>query len=310
MRNVIIVGSGPAAYTAALYTSRANLKPFCIEGALAGGQLMLTTMVENYPGFPEGILGPGLMEKMRQQAERFGTEWLRDDVTKVDFKQRPFTVWVGDQAIQAKAVIISTGASSKWIGLESEKQLIGYGVSSCATCDAAFFKEKEVLVVGGGDSAMEEAIFLTKFATKVTVIHRRDALRASKIMQDRALANKKIAFQWNAVVDDIFDPKQKKVTGARLKSTTNGKTWELKCDGVFVAIGHVPNTEIFKGQIELDQKGYVVVKPWSSETSVPGVFVAGDVHDHRYKQAVTAAGFGCMAALDAEKYLESLGDQR
>lgn len=251
-------------------------------------------------------MGPDLMEKMRQQAERFGAEFLRDDVTRVDLKQRPFTIWVGEQTFKAKAVIIATGAQAKWLGLESERQLIGYGISSCATCDAAFFKDKEVVVVGGGDAAIEEALFLTKFASKITVVHRRDKLRASKIMQDRAFTNKKIAFQWNAVVEEILDPKQKKVTGVRLKGTKDGKTSEIRCDGVFVAIGHEPNTAIFKGQIALDHKGYIVVKPFSSETSIPGVFAAGDCHDHRYKQAITAAGFGCIAALDAQGYLGSL----
>ncbi len=307
VREVIIIGSGPAGYTAALYAARANMKPLQFEGLMIGGtpggQLMLTTDVENYPGFQEGVLGPELMDIFRKQAMRFGTEMARKDVTGVDFSRRPFTVDADKSHYQAKTVIIATGASARWLGLESEKKLHGYGVSACATCDGAFFKDKRVVVVGGGDSAMEESLFLTRFATKVTVIHRRDELRASKIMQDRASKNAKIDFIWNSVVTEIKDPAAKKVTGVLLKSTKDGSTSEKKCDGVFMALGHEPNTKIFKGQIDMDEKGYIKVKPGTSKTSVPGVFAAGDVQDHVYRQVVTAAGTGCMAALDAERFL-------
>jgi thioredoxin reductase (NADPH) len=306
--NVIIIGSGPAGFTAAIYAARANLKPLLFEGLVKGGQpggqLMLTTEVENYPGFPEGIQGPELMEQFKKQAARFGTQMIQSDVTEVDFSKRPFRLNADGKDYFAKTVIISTGASANWIGIPSEKALQGFGVSACATCDGFFFKGKEVVVVGGGDSAVEEATFLTKFATKVTLIHRRDQLRASKIMQDRAFANKKIEFVWNAAVTEIKDPSQKKVTGVVLKDTVTGKISEKKCDGVFVAIGHTPNTEVFKGKVNLDAKGYVVVHD-GTHTNVPGVFACGDVQDVKYRQAVTAAGSGCMAALDAEKFLEA-----
>ncbi len=306
--NVIIIGSGPAGFTAALYASRANLKPLLLEGLVKGGQpggqLMLTTDVENYPGFPQGILGPELMELFRKQAARFGTILIQQDVTAVDFSKRPFQVTSGDQTYQAKTVIISTGASANWIGIPSEKALQGYGVSACATCDGFFFKGKEVLVVGGGDSAVEEATFLTKFATKVTIVHRRGALRASKIMQERAFKNEKIGFIWDSVVQEIKDPSQKKVTAVVLKNLKTGNAEEKKCDGVFVAIGHTPNSEIFKSQIELDAKGYIKVHD-GTHTSVAGIFACGDVQDFKYRQAVTAAGSGCMAALDAERFLEA-----
>ena len=306
--NVIIIGSGPAGFTAAIYASRANLKPLLFEGQTKGGQpggqLMLTTDVENYPGFPQGILGPELMELFRKQAARFGTELLVEDVTAVDFSKRPFKISAGGTDYWAKTVIISTGASANWLGIPSEKALQGYGVSACATCDGFFFKNKEVIVVGGGDSAVEEATFLTKFATKVTIVHRRDALRASKIMQDRAHSSQKIDFIWDSAVQEIKDPAQKKVTGVVLKNLLTGKVSEKKCDGVFMAIGHTPNSGIFKGQIELDAKGYIKVYD-GTLTHVPGVFACGDVQDFKYRQAVTAAGSGCMAALDAERFLES-----
>jgi thioredoxin reductase (NADPH) len=306
--NVIIIGSGPAGFTAALYASRANLKPVLFEGQTKGGQpggqLMLTTDVENYPGFPEGILGPELMELFRKQAARFGTELIQQDVESVDFSKRPFRVVSNGKDYLARSIIISTGASANWLGLPSEKALQGHGVSACATCDGFFFKGKEVVVVGGGDSAVEEATFLTKFATKVTVVHRRDSLRASKIMQQRALDNKKIEFVWNSEVTEIKDPAQKKVTAVVLKNTQTGESSEKKCDGIFIAIGHTPNTDIFKGKIDLDSKGYVKVHD-GTLTSVPGVFACGDCQDFKYRQAVTAAGSGCMAALDAEKFLEA-----
>ena len=308
IRSVIIIGSGPAGFTAAIYASRANLKPLLFEGLVAGGQpggqLMLTTDVENYPGFPEGVQGPEMMELFRKQAARFGTELVQEDATAVDFSKRPFTVTAGGKNYFSKMVIISTGAAANWLNLPSEKALQGYGVSACATCDGFFFKGKEVVVVGGGDSAVEEATFLTKFATKVTMVHRRDALRASKIMQDRAANNPKIKFVWDSVVEDIKDPAQKKVTAVVLKNLKNGQKSELRTDGVFMAIGHTPNSQIFKGQIALDAKGYIQVHD-GTHTSVPGVFACGDVQDHRYRQAVTAAGTGCMAALDAERFLEA-----
>lgn len=306
--NVIIIGSGPAGFTAAIYAARANLKPFLFEGLAKGGQpggqLMLTSDVENYPGFPQGIMGPELMDLFRKQAARFGTELLQQDVSSVDFSKRPFKVTSDDKDYSANSVIISTGASANWLGIPSEKALQGHGVSACATCDGFFFKGKEVLVVGGGDSAVEEANFLTKFATKVTIVHRRDALRASKIMQDRAHANKKIDFIWDSTITEIKDPAQKKVTGVVLKNLKTGALSEKKTDGVFMAIGHTPNSEVFRGQIDLDPKGYIKVHD-GSLTSVPGVFACGDVQDFKYRQAVTAAGSGCMAALDAEKFLEA-----
>lgn len=303
MRNVVIIGSGPAGLTAAVYAARANLSPLLIEGWQSGGQLTTTTEVENYPGFAKGIMGPELMKEMRAQAERFGTDFLTGDVTAVDCKQRPFTITVdAEQTIPAKTVIIATGASAIQIGVKNEARLTGHGVSTCATCDGFFFKGKELIVVGGGDSAMEEATFLTKFATKVSIIHRRDKLRASKIMQDRAVKNEKITFVWNSVVEDILGTDV--VTGVRLKNLVTGKTTDMSCAGVFIAIGHRPNTTLFAGQIAMDEKGYIRTEKGTA-TSVPGVFAAGDVQDSVYRQAVTAAGSGCMAAIDAERYLES-----
>ena len=302
---VLIVGSGPAGLTAALYAARANLHPIVIEGAEAGGQLMLTTEVENYPGFPTGILGPELMSKMREQAERFGAEFLTANATKVDLSGSPFQVWVDDEQYTGKSLIISTGAKAKMLGLDSERRLLGRGVSTCATCDGFFFRSKDLAVVGGGDSALEEAIFLTRFATKVTVVHRRDRLRASKVMQDRAYANPKIDFAWNSVVEEVVGDNA--VCGVRLRNLKDGSESTLDVAGVFVAIGHLPNTELFEGQIGLDEAGYVLVNHPSTVTSVDGVFAAGDAVDHIYRQAVTAAGTGCAAAIDAERWLEAHG---
>jgi thioredoxin reductase (NADPH) len=305
-QKVIILGSGPAGLTAALYAARANLHPLVIEGAEAGGQLTLTTLVENYPGFPDGLQGPDLIQVMRQQAERFGAKYLKGDATAVDLGRSPVTVTVEQEVLETKALIIATGASANLLGLESERRLLGHGVSTCATCDGFFFRDQEVAVVGGGDSAMEEATFLTKFATKVTVIHRRDKLRASKIMQDRAFKNPKIGFLWNRAVEEILDPEQGKVTAIRTRVNGSTKSETLPCDGVFIAIGHSPNTRLFAGQLEMDERGYIVTHG-GTKTSMPGVFAAGDVQDHVYRQAITAAGSGCMAAMDAERYLESLG---
>lgn len=305
MRNVVIIGSGPAGLTAAVYAARANLSPLLVEGWQSGGQLTTTTEVENYPGFAKGIMGPELMKEMRAQAERFGTEFLTGDVTTVDFMKRPLTISIDhEQTIEARTVIIATGASAVLIGLKNEARLTGHGVSTCATCDGFFFRGKELVVVGGGDSAMEEANFLTKFATKVFVVHRRDKLRASKIMQDRSMKNEKISFIWNSVVEDILG--HDIVTGVRIKNLITGTTSTVPCAGVFVAIGHRPNTALFAGQLDMDARGYLVTKNGTA-TSVPGVFAAGDVQDSTYRQAVTAAGTGCMAAIDAERFLELRG---
>ena len=304
-RKVVIIGSGPAGYTAAIYAARANLAPVMFTGLQAGGQLMLTTLVENYPGFVDGIDGPPLMETFREQAARFGTEMISEDVTSVDFSSRPFRVKTDDAEVEAHTVIIATGASAKLIGLPSESKLMGRGVSTCATCDGFFFKDQNIMVVGGGDSAMEEALYLSRLGRQVQVVHRRDSLRASKIMQERALKNPKIEFIWDTAVDEVLDPAKGKVIAVRLKNLKSGAVWETPVDGLFVAIGHQPNTTIFKGQIELHPNEYAKVKAGTTQTSVPGVFAAGDVADFTYRQAVTAAGTGCMAALEAERYLEA-----
>ena len=303
VREVIVIGGGPAGYTAALYAARANMHPLVIEGFAWGGQLMITSDVENYPGYPEGVLGPKMMQDIRTQAGRFGAEFLTDDVTRVDFSEHPFSVLVGDDEYRAESVIVATGASARQLGLESERQLQGKGVSYCAVCDAAFFREREVVVVGGGDSAMEEAIFLTKFATKVVVVHRRDEFRASPIMLDRARANERIEFLTPYVVDEVVDVGAGQVTGVRVRNRETGDVKEIPAQGIFVAVGHDPNTALFLDQLDHDDEGYLVTQSGSTATNVPGVFAAGDVVDRVYRQAVTAAGMGCMAALDAERWL-------
>ncbi len=305
MHNIVIIGSGPAGLTAAIYTARANLAPLMIEGSQAGGQLTLTTDVENFPGFPQGIMGPQLIQDMRAQAERFGTAFQTADVTKVDLGRRPFPVTINDEeTVHARSLILSTGASANLLGLDSESRLLGHGVSTCATCDGFFFRGQPIVVIGGGDSAMEEATFLTKFASHVTIVHRRDTLRASKIMQDKALNNDKISFRWNTVVEEILGDDV--VAGLRLRDTATNETATLDCKGVFVAIGHTPNTQLFRGQIDTDANGYIQTSQGTA-TNVPGVFAAGDVQDPHYRQAITAAGTGCMAAMDAERFLEAEG---
>ena len=309
MRQVIIIGSGPAGLTAGLYAARANLKPLLIEGLESGGQLMMTTAVENYPGFKDGIMGPELMATMRAQAERFGTDFVRGDVTSVDLSGAAFSVSTIDETHHARSLIISTGASARLLGLSSERKLMGHGVSTCATCDGYFFRDKPIAVVGGGDTAMEEAIFLTKFASHVSVIHRRAELRASQIMQEKALANPKVSFEWNSVVEEVRDVAQGVVTGVTIRNIANGEIKTLDVEGLFVAIGHTPNTSLFVDKLALDTNGYIVPKG-GSRTSVAGVFAAGDVQDHTYRQAITAAGSGCMAAIDAERYLENLSEDQ
>ena len=304
-RKVIIIGSGPAGLTAALYTARANLKPLVFEGSQPGGQLTITTDVENFPGFPDGIMGPELMDLFRKQAERFGAECYFEHVTRIDFSKKPYRVWVADKEYQSESIIIATGATAKMLGLESEKELMGLGVSACATCDGFFFKEKKVLVVGGGDSAMEEANYLTKFASEVVIVHRRDEFRASKIMIDRAMSNPKIRVLWNSSIQEIFGSQEKGVRSVMIKKTDSDEKFEEKCDGVFMAIGHKPNTELFSKTLEMDDNGYLITKKNSTLTNIEGVFACGDVQDHVYRQAITAAGSGCMSAIDAERYLEN-----
>ena len=306
MRDVIILGSGPAGLTAAVYAARAHLAPLIVDGHEPGGQLTLTTMVENFPGFPEGLLGPDLIRAMRQQAERFGAEFRQGAVAAADLSRRPFRITINGTVEECRALIIATGASAKMLGLPSERQLVGHGVSTCATCDGFFFQDQEVMVVGGGDSALEEALFLTKFAKRVTLIHRRDKLRASKIMQEKAFANPKIAFLWDSAPEEILDVMQQKVTAVRVRHLKTGAVTERAVDGIFVAIGHTPNTAVFQGLLEMDAVGYLKTHD-GTKTSVPGVFAAGDVQDHVYRQAITAAGSGCMAAIDSERFLEHGG---
>ena len=306
IQKVIIIGSGPAGLTAAIYAARANLNPLVFEGLQPGGQLTITTDVENYPGFPDGIMGPEMMDLFRKQAQRFEAETFFLTVDKVDLTERPFKVFVGEEIYLTETIIISTGASAQLLGIESESKLMGYGVSACATCDGFFFKEKKVLIVGGGDSAMEEAIFLTKFASSVSIIHRRDEFRASKIMQERALNNPKIDVIWNSTIESMVgDPQNGGLTGVVLKDTLSGETSELECDGVFIAIGHTPNSDLFRGKLDLDEKGYILTGADNTRTSVDGIFASGDIQDTVYRQAVTAAGSGCMAALDAEHFLDN-----